>query len=165
MSKKAEDYSKKGLRTSYISTVIGISLVLFMIGLVLGGIFGLKSVQKQAKESLQGDIFFKSELNDSDIKQIEEQLNTWKEFSDVYFVSPERAIQEFSGDSQVEKEVQAMFLDENPLPPTIGFKPKESYATSKGMAQIKAKLMQRFPEEIDEVNDRLQIIAKASNLS
>ena len=75
MSKKAEDYSKKGLRTSYISTVIGISLVLFMIGLVLGGIFGLKSVQKQAKESLQGDIFFKSELNDSDIKQIEEQLN------------------------------------------------------------------------------------------
>ena len=152
MSKKAEDYSKKGLRTSYISTVIGISLVLFMIGLVLGGIFGLKSVQKQAKESLQGDIFFKSELNDADIKQIEEQLNTWKEFSDVYFVSPERAIQEFSGDSQVEQEVQAMFLDENPLPPTIGFKPKESYATSKGMAQIKAKLMKRFPEEIDEVN-------------
>jgi len=152
MSKKAEDYSKKGLRTSYISTVIGISLVLFMIGLVLGGIFGLKSVQKQAKESLQGDIFFKSELNDSDIKQIEEQLNTWKEFSDVYFVSPERAIQEFSGDSQVEQEVQAMFLDENPLPPTIGFNPKESYATSKGMSQIKAKLLQRFPEEIDEVN-------------
>jgi cell division transport system permease protein len=123
-----------------------------MIGLVLGGIFGLKSVQKQAKESLQGDIFFKSELNDADIKQIEEQLNGWKEFSDVYFVSPERAIQEFSGDNQVEQEVQAMFLDENPLPPTIGFKPKESYATSKGMARIKTKLLQRFPEEIDEVN-------------
>ena len=152
MSKKAEDYSKKGLRTSYISTVIGISLVLFMIGLVLGGIFGLKSVQKQAKESLQGDIFFKSELNDADIKQIEEQLNDWKEFSDVYFVSPERAIQEFSGDNQVEQEVQSMFLDENPLPPTIGFKPKESYATSKGMLHIKSKLLQRFPDEIDEVN-------------
>lgn len=124
MSKKAEDYSKKGLRTSYISTVIGISLVLFMIGLVLGGIFGLKSVQKQAKESLQGDIFFKSELNDADIKQIEEQLNTWKEFSDVYFVSPERAIQEFSGDSEVEQEVQAMFLDENPLPQLLDLNQK-----------------------------------------
>jgi cell division transport system permease protein len=152
MSKKAEDYSKKGLRTSYISTVIGISLVLFMIGLVLGGVFGLRSVQKQAKESLQGDIFFKSELNDSDIKQIEEQLKSWKEFSEVYFVSPERAIQEFSGDSQVEKEVEAMFLDENPLPPTVGFKPKESFATSKGMAQIQKKLLKRFPDEIDEVN-------------
>ena len=148
MSKKAEDYSKKGLRTSYISTVIGISLVLFMIGLVLGGVFGLRSVQKQAKESLQGDIFFKSELNDSDIKQIEEQLKSWKEFSEVYFVSPERAIQEFSGDSQVEKEVEAMFLDENPLPPTVGFKPKEVYATSKGMAQIQKKLLKRFPMKL-----------------
>ena len=152
MSKKAEDYSKKGLRTSYISTVIGISLVLFMIGLVLGGIFGLKSVQKQAKESLQGDIFFKSELNDTDIKQIEEQLNTWKEFSDVYFVSPERAIQEFGGAGQSEKEMLSLFKGENPLPATIGFQPKEKYATKSGMKGIKSKLLSKFSEEIDEVN-------------
>ena len=61
MSSEIEKYSKRGLRTSYISTVIGISLVLFMIGLVLGGVFGLDNVQKKAKESLQGDLFFKAE--------------------------------------------------------------------------------------------------------
>jgi len=152
MADSIEKYTKRGIRSSYLSTIIGISLVLFLTGVVLSGSMALQSIQKQAKESLQGDIFFKSELNDSDIKQIEEQLNDWKEFSDVYFVSPERAIQEFSGDNQVEQEVQAMFLDENPLPPTIGFKPKESYATSKGMLHIKSKLLQRFPDEIDEVN-------------
>jgi cell division transport system permease protein len=38
------------------------------------------------------------------------------------------------------------------LPPTVGFKPKESFATSKGMAQIQKKLLKRFPDEIDEVN-------------
>ena len=59
-----------------------------MIGLVLGGVLALRSIEKQAKENLQGDIFFKSELNDADIKQIEQQLKSWKEFSDVYFVSP-----------------------------------------------------------------------------
>ena len=152
MSKKAEDYSKKGLRTSYVSTVIGISLVLFMIGLVLGGVFGLRSFEKQAKESLQGDIFFKSELNDADIKQVEQQLKSWSEFSEVYFVSPERAIQEFGGDGQDEKEMLTIFNGENPLPATIGFRPKEEFATKSGMEKIKKKLLAKFNSEIDEVN-------------
>lgn len=152
MSKKAEDYSKKGLRTSYVSTVIGISLVLFMIGLVLGGVFGLKSFEKQAKESLQGDIFFKSELNDADIKQVEQQLKNWKEFNAVYFVSPERAIQEFGGEGQSEKEMLTIFNGENPLPATIGFRPNAEFATKSGMVGIKRKLLAKFKDEIDEVN-------------
>ena len=92
MSTTAEKYSKKGVRTSYISTVIGISLVLFMIGLVLAAVFGLENVQRQAKESLQGDLFFMPEVNNADIKQIEQELKTWSQFSAVYFVSPDRAI-------------------------------------------------------------------------
>ena len=92
MAIKIENYAKKGLRSSYASTIIGISLVLFMIGLVLGGVLGLRSIEKQAKESLQGDIFFKSALNDADIKQIEQQLKSWKEFSEVYFSNRREAI-------------------------------------------------------------------------
>ena len=152
MANKADIYSKRGIRTGYVSTVIGISLVIFMIGLVLGGIFGLRSIEKQAKENIQADIFFKSELNDADIKQIEEQLKSWPEFSDVFFISPERAIQEFAGESEVEKEVLSLFDAENPLPATIGIKPKMEYASRSGMAGIKRKLMSRFKDEIDEVN-------------
>ena len=146
------DYSKKGLKNSYVSTVIGISLVLFMIGLVIGGLLGLKSVEKHAKESLQGDIFFKADINDGDIKQIEQQLKSWKELNEVYFVSPERAIQEFGGDAGSEKEMLSLFDGENPLPATIGFKPKAGFATKKGMREIKKKILSEFPEEIDEVN-------------
>lgn len=152
MSENAEEIGKKGLKTSYISTVIGISLVLFMIGLVLGGVFGLQSVQKQAKESLQGDIFFKSEMNDADIKQVEMQLKSWSEFQSVYFVSPERAIKEFGGENQNEQEMLAIFGGDNPLPPTVCFHPKEEYANKNGMENIKNKLFKRFKDEIDEVN-------------
>ena len=152
MTSRAEEYTKKGLRSSYASTIIGISLVLFMIGLVLGGVLALRSIEKQAKENLQGDIFFKSELNDADIMQIEQQLKSWKEFSDVYFVSPERAIQEFGGEGKSEKEMLSLFDGENPLPATIGFKPKEQFATKTGMNGIESKLLAEFSEEIDEVN-------------
>lgn len=152
MSSNAEKFSKRGVRSSYVSTVVGISLVLFMIGLVLGGIFGLENVQKQAKESLQGDLFFKPELNDADIKQIEQELKTWDQFSDVYFVSPERAIEEFSGTDQNADQILSIFEGENPLPSTIGFKPKAEHASKEGMENIKKALLVAYPDQIDEVN-------------
>ncbi|MCF8415445.1 MAG: permease-like cell division protein FtsX [Crocinitomicaceae bacterium] len=152
MSTSVEKYSKRGVRSSYISTVIGISLVLFMIGLVLGGVFGLDNVQKKAKESLQGDLFFKAELNEADIKQIEQELKTWNEFSDVTFVSPDRAIEEFSGTNGNKEDILSIFEGENPLPSTISFKPKADFATKDGMEKIKTKLLSSYPEQIDEVN-------------
>jgi cell division transport system permease protein len=152
MSSNAEKYSKRGVRTSYVSTVIGISLVLFMIGLVLGGFFGLESIQKKAKENLQGDLFFKPELNEADIKQIEQELKTWDQFIDVHFISPDRAIEEFSGEDQNADQILSIFEGENPLPPTIGFKPKAEHATSEGMANIKKELLKAYPDQIEEVN-------------
>jgi cell division transport system permease protein len=152
MSSNAEKFSKQGVRTSYVSTVIGISLVLFMIGLVLGGILGLDNVQKQAKESLQGDLFFKPEMNEADIKQIEQELKTWDQFSEVFYISPDRAIEEFSGTDQNADQILSIFEGENPLPPTIGFKPKAENATKEGMEEIKEALLKAYPDQIDEVN-------------
>jgi cell division transport system permease protein len=152
MNSTAEKYSKRGVQTSYISTVIGISLVLFMIGLVLGGVLGLDNIQRQAKESLRGDLFFKPELNEADIKQVEQQLKTWNQFVEVYFVSPDRAIEEFSGSGKESEEILSIFEGENPLPPTVGFRPKSEFATKEGMERIKTDLLKAFPDEIDEVN-------------
>lgn len=152
MSNKAEKFSKQGVRTSYVSTVIGISLVLFMMGLVIGGMIGLSNIQKQAKESLQVDLFFKPELNNADIKQIEMELKTWKKFKSVYFVSKERAIEEFQGEDQNDFEILDVYEGENPFPATVGFKPKAEFATKEGMKIIKEELLAAYPEEIDEVN-------------
>ena len=152
MSESAEKYSRKGLRTSYVSTVIGISLVLFMIGLVLGGMLGLKSIQTQAKENLQGDLFFKPEQSNADIKQIELEINTWPEFKEVTFISPDRAMSEFSGSTNNTKEILSIFEKSNPLPPTISYRPKEKYANKKGMLFIKHKLLKTYKNQIDEVN-------------
>jgi cell division transport system permease protein len=152
MSTTASKYSKQGVRVSYVSTVIGISLVLFMIGLVIGGIFGLDNVQRQAKESLQGDLFFRPEMSVADIKQIEQEMRTWNQFAEVSFISPERAIEEFSGTDQEADQILSVFDGENPLPPTISFKPKAAFASKEGMASIKKALLRAYANQIDEVN-------------
>jgi cell division transport system permease protein len=152
MASQEEIKNRRGVQTSYVSALIGISLVLFMIGLVVSGFLGLDNVQTRAKESLQGDLFFKPELNVSDIKQIEQELKTWKYFKEVVYISPERAIQEFSGSDQNAGEILTIFDGENPLPPTIGFKPKAAYASKQGMKEIKNALIKAYVMEIDEVN-------------
>lgn len=152
MSENVEKFSKRGLRTSYISTIIGISLVLFLVGLIAGGLFGLKTVQTQAKEDLQGDIFFSPELNISDIKQVQNELASWKEFKKVFFISSDKAMDEFTGDETAKKQILSIFEQTNPLPPTIGYKPKEAFATKEGMLILKKKIEQAFPDEIEEIH-------------
>lgn len=152
MGSSVDKLNKKGVKSSYVSTIIGISLVLFMIGIVLGGVFGLENIQKQAKESLQGDLFFKPDLNPADIKQIEQELKTWSQFNEVFYVSPERAIEEFSGQDQNADNILDIFDGDNPLPPTVGFKPKEKFATINGMQAIKDTLLNVYGDRIDEVS-------------
>ena len=59
-----------------------------MIGLILGGVLGIKGLEKQVKEDVQVDLFFNPEYNETDIKMVEMALQKWPEFSEVYFVSP-----------------------------------------------------------------------------
>lgn len=152
MSSGLDKMNKRGVKTSYVSTIIGISLVLFMIGIVIGGFLVLENTQKQAKENLQADLFFKLELNSADIKQIEQELKTWDEFKEVFYVSPERAIEEFTGADQNADNILEIFEGDNPLPPTIGFRPKEAHATLDGMNVLRDKLMKAFDGRLEEVS-------------
>ncbi len=152
MAANVDKLNKRGVKSSYVSTIIGISLVLFMIGIVLGGVFGLENIQRQAKENLQGDLFFKPEMNPADIKQVEQELKTWEQFNEVFYVSPERTIEEFTGQDQNADNILEIFEGDNPLPPTVGFKPKEVHATIEGMEQIKADLLAAYGDRIDEVS-------------
>lgn len=152
MANSLDKLNKRGVKSSYFSTIIGISLVLFMIGIVLGGVIGLENLQKQAKETLQGDIFFNDELNSSDIKLIAEEIRSWEQFREVTFVSPEKAIATITRPEQSEEHILAIFEGNNPLPPTISFNPKAEYATLEGMQSIRADLTAKYSTSIDEVS-------------
>ena len=152
MAMNIDKYSKRGIRTSYVSTVIGISLVLFMIGLILGGVLGISEFEKQVKESIRADIFFNPDMNEASIKLIEIEIKKWPEFSDVHCVSPEIAMNDFGGVGASKEEMLEILDGENPIPPTIVFSPVEKLANKKGMDLIKEKLMESFSEEIEEVS-------------
>jgi len=150
MADSIEKYTKRGIRSSYLSTIIGISLVLFLTGVVLSGSMALQSIQKQAKESIQCDIFFNADVKDADIKQIEAQIQSWPELKRLWFVSAERAVEEFTGEGS--EDIKVLFEEENPLPPSLCFSPNEKHATKTGLIAIKNKLLNSYKDVIDEVS-------------
>ena len=153
MGKDIEKYSRRGLQTGYLSVVVGISLVLFMLGLVLGAYFGLENTQNSAKEDIEIDLFFNPDLNDSDIKLIEQELKSWEQIKSVWFVSSERALEVFHNeDNEKVSEVKRIYDGQSPFPPSVSFHPKSNIVNKEGLAQLKQEILAAYPNEIDEVN-------------
>lgn len=152
MEEKMEKHNKRGLQSGYLSVVVGISLVLFMLGLVIGAYFGLEHTQNAAKENIEVDLFFSPDLNDSDIKLIEQELKSWKEVKSVWFVSPERALEVFQSNKQEAEEIKEIFDDRSPFPPSISFNPIGSEVNKEGLAKIKEKILSSYPNQVVEVN-------------
>ena len=152
MASEVEKYNKRGLQTGYISVIVGISLVLFMLGLVIGAYFGLDNLQSSSKENVEIDLFFNPSLNQADIKLIEQELKQWDEIKSVWFVSPERALEVFQDSEEQLNEIKSIFDGNSPFPPSVTFNPKSEHVSIEGLAAISAKLLAEYPNQIDEVN-------------
>ncbi len=152
MASEVEKYNKRGLQTGYISVIVGISLVLFMLGLVIGAYFGLDNLQSSSKENVEIDLFFNPSLNQADIKLIEQELKQWDEIKSVWFVSPERALEVFQDSEEQLNEIKSIFDGNSPFPPSVTFNPKSEHVSIEGLAAIKTKLLAEYPNQLDEVN-------------
>ena len=152
MAKDVEKYNKRGIQTGYISVIIGISLVLFMLGLVIGAYFGLENLQRSAKENIEIDLFFEPNLNEADIKLIEQELKSWDEIKRVWFVSPERALEVFQDDDEKALSIKSIFDGKSPFPPSVTFNPISTIVSKDGLSELKSKLLSEYPNQINEVN-------------
>ena len=54
---------RKGLRTAYVSTIIGIVMVLFILGIVSWFVLGLNNLKNNNIESFEIDLFFEKSVN------------------------------------------------------------------------------------------------------
>ena len=156
MSQLGKKYSKRGLQTSYVSTVVGISLVLTMLGVVLTIILGLSGLKETVKEQIQIDLFFSAELTQDDIKLIAEEMKSIKGIKSVEYVSSERAWEEFekitlsTGDSLSNAGFDLSVIDgEIPIPPSISFHPIAEYANEEAMDELQKKLLTSYPSITD----------------
>ncbi|WP_439133062.1 cell division protein FtsX [Polaribacter sp.] len=136
MSSKFDSYQKRRLASSYISVVISIALVLFMVGVL--GLIVLKSSQvaNYVKEKVAITLFIKDNVTQKQIKTFRESLLKEAFTKKAIYTSKTQAAKQYS------KEIGEDFLEflgENPLKNGIDIYLKAEYVTPEKVTELEKR--------------------------
>lgn len=157
-------YQRRRLRTSYLSTVISISLVLFMLGLFGFLIINAKRISDNVKENIGFEVILKEDVKEVDVLQLQKELDATDYVKSTMFVPKEVAAKDLQ---QKLGEDFISFLGYNPLSSSVEVKLKADYAQPDSVAWIEKEIIQNnivkevFYEKslVELVNDNVKKIS------
>lgn len=133
-----DKYSKRKLVGSSITTVVSLSLVLFMLGLLGIIILNTNKLSDNLKENIGIQIILKENAKEVDIQHLSKTLDASDYVKSNEFITKEAAaehLKEDLGEDFVE------FLGYNPLLPSINVHLKAAYANTDSLALIEEELL------------------------
>jgi len=136
MSTSFEKYQKRRLRSSYISVIISISLVLFLLGFLGLLVINTKKVSNYFKEKAAITLFLNNDVKLKGIKNLQASIEKEVFTRNTQYISKEEAAKIY------EKENGEDFMDflgYNPLQNSIDIFVKADYVTPEKMAEIESK--------------------------
>jgi cell division transport system permease protein len=108
--------SKTKLRSSYLTLVVSVSLVLFLLGILGLVLINARELSDYFRESLSFSVMLNDEAKEADIRMLQKDLDAKPYVKSTEYVSKEEAaikMQEDLGEDFIN------FLGDNPLPPSI----------------------------------------------
>jgi cell division transport system permease protein len=137
MGNKENQISRRKLTSSYLTSLISISLVLFLLGVVGFLILNAQSLSKYVKENIGINIELKDNSREADIQQLRKILDAKKYVKSTDYITKEQAAAETQnalGEDFIK------FLGYNPLPASIKVKLNAEYANPDSMIIIEKEL-------------------------
>ncbi|MFP5039599.1 cell division protein FtsX [Parasediminibacterium sp. JCM 36343] len=139
--------SLKRSKPSYIFSVIGVALVLFIMG-IMGWIFlNIKQAGDMLKEDIRFSAYLRTQNKDT-IGQIEQFVATQPYAKNVTYVNKESAKQIWNKDNN---EDWAKILDVNPLPESVDFYVKADYINKDSVEKISNVLLGLYGNQITDL--------------
>ncbi|MCK9204242.1 MAG: permease-like cell division protein FtsX [Bacteroidales bacterium] len=146
MALQEERYYQRRIATSQFTTVISITLVLFLMGLLGLIIFHAKKLSDYVKENIGFSIIIREGVKESGIFELKKNLDRAYYVKSAEYIPPERAAEKLQDELG---EDFVGFLGYNPLLPSIDLRIKAPYTGSDSLSRIERQLMNR--PEIKEV--------------
>lgn len=148
MGSKEEKYYRNKVNSSYITSVISITLVLFTLGFLGLIVLHANNLSNYIKENIGFEIIIKPGTREADIVYAQKMLDTKEYVKSTEYITKEEAskrLAEVLGDNFVE------FLgdEENPLLPSIDVRFKAAWANSDSLAIIEQSILEN--ENVKEV--------------
>ncbi len=154
MAKQESQKSAIKVRTSYVSTIISISLVLFMLGMLGIILLNAKQISDHVKENIGFSLYLKDDLSATEITRLQQLLEAKEYTNRIEYIDKEQAaaiMKKELGEDFIE------FLDFNPLSGSIDVYLNSEYA-EEGSAKLIENELKRLPA-VRMVDYQMDLIA------
>lgn len=138
MENRDKGFSKAKLRGSYLTLVISVSLVLFLLGILGLVLINAKELSDYFRESLSFSVMLDDEAKEADIRMLQKDLDAKPYVKSTEYVSKDAAaikMKEELGEDFIS------FLGDNPLPPSIDVYLYAQYTSPDSVAKIEKYVM------------------------
>jgi cell division transport system permease protein len=137
MVDKEHKITNIGLRSSYLSSIISMSLVLFLLGVAGFFLINAKHITNSFRDSIYVEIYLNDGLKESDVLQFRKKLDAAPYTRETKYVSKDEAAKEF--EQEMGKDFLAI-LDGNPLPESIKIWITANYSSVDSMSSVQQQL-------------------------
>ncbi len=139
MKNNGTGLSKTKLRSSYLTLVVSVSLVLFLLGVLGLVLINAKELSDYFRESLSFSVMLNDEAKEADIRMLQKDLDGKLYVKSTEYVSKEEAaakMKEELGEDFIN------FLGDNPLPPSIDVYLYANYTSPDSVAKIEKYVLE-----------------------
>lgn len=158
MSKSFEKYQKRRLRSSYLSVIVSIALVLFMLGVLGLLILNTKKVSDYFKEQAAITLYLKDNVSKDQIKKLQNSIDKESFTKETRFTSKEEAAEIYKKENG---EDFMNFLGYNPLQNSIDIFVKADFVTPEKMDEIAKKYEKnQFIEDLSYDKPLIDLLTK-----
>lgn len=135
MSSGEEKYYQRRLNSSYITSVISITLVLFTLGFLGLVVINANSLSNYIKENIGFEIIMKQDAREADIVYLQKILDAQNYVKSTEYITKEEAIKRLSN-ALGEDFTGFLGNKENPLLPSIDVRFNADWANNDSLAKI-----------------------------
>jgi cell division transport system permease protein len=136
---KETGFSKLRLRSSYLTLVISVSLVLFLLGVLGSVLINAKALSDYLRESLSFSVIVDDDAKEPDIRMLQKDLDAKLYVKSTEYVSKDEAAEKMKTDMG---EDFINFLGDNPLPPTIDVYLYAGYTSPDSVSKIEKYILE-----------------------
>ena len=156
MASSFDTYQKRKLISSYISVVVSIALVLFLLGCLGLLVINSKKVADHFKEQVVMTIYLNDTAKPVEVNQLKKSLALAEYSKEAVYVSKEEAAEFMKADTG---EDFMDFVGYNPLKNSIDVYLKADFVTTNNLTEITESLSEKgFIEEIRYDNDLVELM-------
>jgi cell division transport system permease protein len=140
MVHQEEKHTKRQLTSSYFTSIISITLVLFMVGMLGLIVTHAHKLSEYIKENIGFEIIMQKDVREAGILQLQKTLDATPAVKSTTYISQQEATNRLTQDLG-EDFIKWLGEDENPLLPSIDVRFRAAWANNDSLTKIEAQLL------------------------